>query len=55
LVGSLVLGSSGVLVDSYYCSSYGAANPFSSLGPLSSSSFGNPVLSPMGRCEHPLQ
>jgi hypothetical protein len=42
-----------VLVISYSCSSYGAANPFSSLGPFSSSFIEDPVLSPMGGCEHP--
>ena len=49
----LSLGALGVLVSSYCCSSYGDANPFSSLGPFSSSSTGNPVLSPMDGCEHP--
>jgi hypothetical protein len=48
------LGALGVLVSSYCCSSYEAANPFSSLGLSSSSSIGDPVLSPMGGCEHPL-
>ena len=43
----------GVLVSSYCCSSYGAANPFSSLGPFSSSSIGDPELSPMNGCEPP--
>ena len=38
---------SGVLVSSYCCSSYGAANPFSSLGPFYSSSTGDPVLTAM--------
>jgi hypothetical protein len=37
----------GVLVDSYCCSCYEAANPFSSLGSFSSFSIGNPVHSPM--------
>jgi hypothetical protein len=45
LVGGLVPKRSGGLVGSY-CSSYGAANPFSSLGPFSSSYIGDPVLSP---------
>ena len=54
LVGGLVPGSSGVLVSSYCCSSYGAANPFSSLGTFSSSFIGDPVLRPMDGCEHPL-
>ena len=39
--------SLGVLVGSYCFSSYGAPKPFSSLGPFSSSSIGDPVLSPM--------
>jgi hypothetical protein len=43
----------GVLVSSYCCSSYGAANTFSSLGPFSSSSTRDPVLSPMVGCEYP--
>ena len=43
-VGGLVPGSSGVLVSSYCCSSYGAASSF---GPFSSSSIGDLVLSPM--------
>jgi hypothetical protein len=43
----------GVLVGSYFCSSYGAANAFSSLGPFSSSFIGDPVLSPMDGCEPP--
>jgi hypothetical protein len=46
--------SLGVLVTSCCCSSYGATNPFSSLGPFSSSFTGDPVLSPMDGCEHPL-
>ena len=48
------LGDLGVLVNSYCCSSYGAANPFNSLGPFSSSLIGDPVLSPMDSYEHPL-
>jgi hypothetical protein len=40
----------GVLVGSYCCSSYGAVNPFNSLGPFSSSSIGDPVLSSMDGC-----
>jgi hypothetical protein len=52
LVGGLVPGSSGVLVGSYCGSSYGAADPFSSLGPFSGSSIGNLVLSPMDGCKH---
>jgi hypothetical protein len=47
-------GSLGVLVSSYCGSSYGAANPFSSLGPFSSSFIGDPVLCPMDDSEHPL-
>ena len=49
----LSLGALGVLDDSYYCSSFGAANPFSSLGPFSSSSIGDPVLSSMVGWECP--
>jgi hypothetical protein len=52
LVGGLVLGNCGVVVGSYCSSSYGAAKPFSSLGPFSSSSIGDPVLSPLVDCEH---
>jgi hypothetical protein len=47
------LGALEVLVSSYYCSSYGAANPFSFLGTFSSSFIGDPMLSPMDGCEHP--
>jgi hypothetical protein len=54
LVSDLVPGRSGIPVGSYCCSSYGAANPFSSLSPFSSSSIGDPVLSPIDGCEHPL-
>ena len=54
LVGSLVPGSSWCTGGSYCCSSYGAANPFSSLDTFSSSFFGDPVLHPMDGCEHPL-
>jgi hypothetical protein len=43
-----------VLVSSYCCSSYGTANPFSSLGIFSSSFTGDSVLCPMDGCEHPL-
>ena len=49
----LSLGALGVLVGSYCCSSYDAANPFSYLGPFSSSSIGNPVLSSMAGRECP--
>ena len=48
------LGTLGVLVSSYCCSSYRAANPFISLGTFSSSFIGDPVLHPMDGCEHPL-
>jgi hypothetical protein len=44
----------GVLVSSYCCFSYGAANPFTSLGPFFSSFIEDPVLCPMDGCEHPL-
>jgi hypothetical protein len=40
------LGTLGIQVGSY-CSSYRATNPFSSLGPFSSSSIGDPVLRAM--------
>jgi hypothetical protein len=52
LIGGLVPGNSEVLVSSYCCSSYGTANPFSSLGTFSSSFIGDPVLSPMDGYEH---
>ena len=42
------------MVSSYSCSSYGAANPSSSLGPFSISSIGGPVLSPLDGYEHSL-
>jgi hypothetical protein len=42
-----------LLISSYCCFSYEAANPFISLGPFSSSSIRDPVLSPMVGCEHP--
>jgi hypothetical protein len=44
----------GLLVSSYYCSSYRVADPFSSLGTFSSSFIGGPVLHPIADCEHPL-
>jgi hypothetical protein len=47
-------GVLGVLLSSYCCSSYGAANPFSSLGIFSSSFIGDLALHPMDDCEHPL-
>jgi hypothetical protein len=59
LVGGLVPGSSGasgwliLLVGSYFCSSYGIANPFSSFRPFSNSSIAVPALCPMVCCEHP--
>jgi hypothetical protein len=43
-----------VLVSSYFCSSYGTANAFSSLGTFSSSFFVDPVYHPMDGCEHSL-
>jgi len=43
----------GVVVRSYWCSSYGA-NPISSLGTFSSSFIGDLVFCPMDDCEHPL-
>ena len=43
LVGGLVPGSSGLLASSYCCSSYGTANPFSSVGHFSRSFIGDPV------------
>jgi hypothetical protein len=52
LVG-LSLGALVLLVGSYRCSSYGVVSSFSSLGPFSSSSIGDLVLSPMVDCEHP--
>jgi hypothetical protein len=53
LVDGLVPGSSGgVLVGSYCCSSYGAANPFSSYSSFSNSSIGDSVISSLVGCEH---
>ena len=49
LVVGLVPGSSGATGWSYCCYSYGAANPFRSLGPFS----GDSVHSPMVVWEHP--
>ena len=43
-----------VLASSYCFSSYGASDPFSSLGTFSSSFTGDLVLHPMDDCEHPL-
>jgi hypothetical protein len=53
LVGGLVPRTSGILVNSYCCSSFGAANPFRSLGPFSSSTSGDAVLSLMDGWKHP--
>jgi hypothetical protein len=44
----------GVLVSSYYGSSYRVADPFSSLGTFSSSSIGGPMFHPIDDCEHSL-
>ena len=44
----------GVLVSSYCCSTYRAADPFSSLGTFSSSSIGGPVFHLIDDYEHPL-
>ena len=41
------LGALGVLFGSHCCSSYGAASSFRCLGPLSTFSSGDPVLSPI--------
>jgi hypothetical protein len=46
--------SGGVLVSSYCCSTYRVADPFISLGTLSSSIIGVPVFYPIADCEHPL-
>jgi hypothetical protein len=54
LIGGLVPGSSGVLVSSYCCSSYRAANTFSSLDTFSSSFIEDSVLHLMDDCGHPL-
>ena len=43
----------GVLVSSYYCSTYKVAEPFSSLGAFSSFSIGSPVFHLINDCEHP--
>ena len=47
-------GALGVLVSSWFCSTYGAANSLRHLGPFSSSFFGEPVLCPMDDCDYPL-
>jgi hypothetical protein len=44
----------GILVNSYCCSSYRVADPFSSLGTLSVSFIGGPVFHPIDDCEHQL-
>ena len=44
----------GVLVSSYYCSSYRVADPFSYLGTFSSSSIGGHVFHPIDNSEPPL-
>jgi hypothetical protein len=44
----------GLLVSSYCCSTYRVADPFSSLGTVSSSSIEGPVFHPIDDCEHPL-
>jgi hypothetical protein len=46
--------SMGVLVSSYYCSTYRVAVPFSILGNFSSSSIGGHVTHPIADCDHPL-
>jgi hypothetical protein len=44
----------GVLVSSYYCSTYRIADPYSSLVTFSSSSIRGPEIHPIVECEHPL-
>jgi hypothetical protein len=44
----------GVLVSSYCCFTYRVADPFSSLGTFSRSSFVDPVFHPIDDFEHPL-
>jgi hypothetical protein len=44
-------GNLEILVSSYYCSSYGTANPCSSLGTFSSSFIGYPELHSVDGCE----
>jgi hypothetical protein len=44
----------GVLDSSYCCSTYGIADPLSSLGTFSSSSIGGPMFHLIADCEHPL-
>jgi hypothetical protein len=43
-----------VLSSSYCCSIYRVADSFSSLGTLSSSTIGGPVIHLIVKCEHPL-
>jgi hypothetical protein len=50
----LIFLDKNVLNGFYCCSSYGAANPSSSLGPFSSSFIGDLELSLMAGCEQPL-
>jgi hypothetical protein len=47
-------GALEVLVNSHCCSSYGAANPFSSLGTFSRCFIRDLVFYPMDGCKHPL-
>jgi hypothetical protein len=54
LIGGIVQGALELLVSSYWCSSYGASDLFSSLGTFSGSFIGDFVLRPMDDCEHPL-
>jgi hypothetical protein len=44
----------GILVSSYYCSSYRVSDCFNPLDTFSSSSIGGPVFFPTDDCEHPL-
>ena len=44
----------GVLVSSYFCSTYRVADSFSSLGAFSSFYIGGPVFHLIDDCEHPL-
>jgi hypothetical protein len=50
-VGDLVCRSSGVLVGSYCCSSYGVTSHFSSFSPFSNFSIVDPMLSSMVGCK----
>ena len=50
----LETGALGVLASSYCCSSYGAADSFSSLGTFSSFFIGDSVFHSIDDCEHPL-